>query len=127
MKTMTFPVFRTAVPTALLLALPAAAEWTDDPSAQTLAQGTVVLENVTANGTKLFLSSLLGKLLLSLVCAAVLCHTVNSLNAEACCEDSHLHLVAEGWIEGETPFDFEVATELIHEVVDIVHLVHHQS
>ena len=53
MKTMTFPVFRTAVPTALLLALPAAAEWTYDPSAQTLAQGTVVLENVTANGTKL--------------------------------------------------------------------------
>ena len=87
----------------------------------------VVLHTFTANGTKLFLSSLLGKLLLSLVCAAVLCHTVNSLNAEACCEDSHLHLVAEGWIEGETPFDFEVAAELGHEVVDIVHLVHHQS
>lgn len=35
------------------LALPASAEWTYDPSAQTLTQGTVVLQNVTASGTKL--------------------------------------------------------------------------
>ncbi len=33
--------------------LPASATWTYDPSAKTLAQGTVVLQNVTANGTAL--------------------------------------------------------------------------
>ena len=82
---------------------------------------------VTTNSTKLFLSSLLSKLFLSLMCTAVACHTVNSLNAESSCKDCHLHLIAKGWVEGETPFDFEVTTKLIHEVIDIVHLVHHQS
>lgn len=37
----------------LAFALPAVAAWTYDPSAQTLTQGTVVLQNVTASGTKL--------------------------------------------------------------------------
>lgn len=53
MKTMTLPGSRIAALAALSLALPAAAEWSYDPSAQTLTQGSVVLQNVTANGTKL--------------------------------------------------------------------------
>ena len=53
MKAIFLPVSRFAAWAAVFLALPAAAEWTYDPSAQTLTQGTVVLENVTANGTKL--------------------------------------------------------------------------
>ena len=38
---------------ALSFALPASAAWTYDSSAQTLTQGAVVLQNVTASGTKL--------------------------------------------------------------------------
>lgn len=38
---------------AAAFAIPAAAEWSYDPSAQTLTQGSVILQNVTANGTKL--------------------------------------------------------------------------
>ena len=55
MKTTVLPGFRIAAPAALALALvlPAAAEWTYDSSAQTLTQGSVVLQNVTASGTKL--------------------------------------------------------------------------
>ena len=55
MKTTALPGSRIAAPAALALSLvlPAAAEWTYDPSAQTLTQGTVVLQNVTASGTSL--------------------------------------------------------------------------
>ncbi len=53
MKEPSLPVSRIAAWAAVCLAIPAAAEWTYDPSAQTLAQGSVVLANVTANGAKL--------------------------------------------------------------------------
>ena len=53
MKALSLPVSRIAAWAAVCLALPAAAEWSYDPSAQTLTQGSVVLANVTANGAKL--------------------------------------------------------------------------
>ena len=53
MKALSLSVSRIAAWAAVCLALPAAAEWSYDPSAQTLTQGSVVLANVTANGAKL--------------------------------------------------------------------------
>ena len=40
---------------ALACALPATASWTYDPSARTLTQGAIVLQNVSASGTKLMI------------------------------------------------------------------------
>ena len=54
-------------------------------------------------------------------------HSVDVSDAEARSEDRYLHLVAEIGVETDTPLDFEVGTELLHEVVHLVHLLHHEA
>ena len=54
-------------------------------------------------------------------------HAVHVLDAEARGQDGYLHLLAQFGIGGESPFDFEVAAELCHKVVHVVHLLHHKS
>ena len=51
-------------------------------------------------------------------------HAVDIFDAEACSKDSDLDLLAKLWVDGESPLEFKAATETIHEVIDIVHLVH---
>ena len=53
-------------------------------------------------------------------------HTVDALDTEAGSEDGDLHLLAQFEVGGKTPLDLEVVAELGHEVVHVVHLLHHQ-
>ena len=57
---------------------------------------------------------------------AVAGHAVDAVNAEACGQNGNLDLLAQFRISGKTPFDFEVVAEFAHEVIDVVHLLHHQ-
>ena len=54
-------------------------------------------------------------------------HTVDILNAEACCKDSNLDLLVEFRVNGQSPFQLEVGTEVIHELCHIAHLLHGQT
>ena len=57
----------------------------------------------------------------------VAAHAVHVFNAEACGQDGNLHFVAQLGIGGQSPFDFEIAAKLGHEVVHVVHFLHHQA
>ena len=46
--------------------------------------------------------------------------------SESCCEDSNLHLVTKCRIVSYTPLQFKIG-ELLHEVVNLSHLIHHQT
>ena len=77
-----------------------------------------------------------GRLLLFLGAAFVLllgvllhvaAHSVNVLYAEARGEDGNLDFVAQFGVGGESPFYLELGVKLRHEVVHVVHLLHHQA
>src|SRR3712207_9214250 len=53
--------------------------------------------------------------------------TVYILDTEARSEDGNLYLLAQFGVDGQSPLYFEVAAELGHEVVYVVHLIHHQA
>ena len=54
-------------------------------------------------------------------------HAVYILNTEARCKDSNLDPFTQFRVYGNSPFDFKVASKLRHEVVDIVHFLHHEA
>ena len=54
-------------------------------------------------------------------------HTVHILDTEAGGQDGDLDFLAQLGIGGETPLDLEVAAELGHKVVHVVHFLHHQA
>ena len=49
------------------------------------------------------------------------------LQSESCCQDGDFYLAAQLRVDGKSPFQLEVVAELLHEVVDIVHLVHGET
>ena len=54
-------------------------------------------------------------------------HFIYALQTEACSKQGDLYLAAKSGVGGQTPFCFHVVTELAHEVVDFVHLFHHEG
>ena len=54
-------------------------------------------------------------------------HFGHVLDAETGGENSYLHLLAKFRGERDTPLFLEVRAELLHEVVHLVHLLHHQA
>ena len=65
--------------------------------------------------------------LLSRVLLEVVAHAVDVVDAEARGEYRHLDALAQLGIERQSPLQLELAAEALHEVVDVVHLVHRQS
>ena len=53
-------------------------------------------------------------------------HTVDIVDAEASGQNGDLDFLAQFGVGSQSPLDFEVVAELRHEVVDIVHLFHHE-
>ena len=53
-------------------------------------------------------------------------HTIYIFDTKTSSKDSNLNLLTKFEIGSQTPFDLKVTTELCHEVVDIIHLLHHQ-
>ena len=53
-------------------------------------------------------------------------HAVDIGDAESCGEYGDLHALAQFRVDGHAPLDFEVAAELVHEVVYVVHFLHHE-
>src|SRR5574344_2783177 len=78
--------------------------------------------------TLCFFLLLLGNALCLFLCVTTCMsmHDVDVLYTETSGEDSYLHLLAQFGVGGKSPLEFEV-TEFCHEVVDIVHLLHHQA
>ena len=54
-------------------------------------------------------------------------HAVYVADAEARGEDGDLDLLAQLGIDGDTPLDLEAVVKLGHEVVHVVHLLHHEA
>ena len=54
-------------------------------------------------------------------------HSLYILESETCCENGYLFAASQFRVNGKTPFQFEVVTEFLHKVVDIIHLVHGQA
>ena len=81
-----------------------------------------------AAGVVHLLFLLIGSLLLDSALLDALGHgTMYAVDAETGGQDGDLDFLTEFGVEGQTPFDFEIVVELLHEVVHVVHLVHHQS
>ena len=57
----------------------------------------------------------------------VLVHSIHVLDTKTGGKYCDLDLLAQFGIDADTPFDFEIASETRHEVVDIVHFLHHQT
>ena len=54
-------------------------------------------------------------------------HAVDILKTETGGKDCHLNLFAQFRVSPDTPLYLEIARETCHEVVDIIHLLHHQT
>ena len=86
----------------------------------------VAVAAVLTLGFLLLLGGNAGGLLLRVAVLAVAGHAVDAVDAEAGGQDGDLHALAQLGVGGQSPLDFEVVAELAHEVVHVVHLLHHQ-
>ena len=54
-------------------------------------------------------------------------HSLYVFETETCCQYGNLDTASQLWVYGESPLQLEVISELLHEVVHIVHLIHGQT
>ncbi len=54
-------------------------------------------------------------------------HAIDIIKTKSCGEDCHLHLLTQFWVSAKSPLYLKVIIKLSHEVIDIIHLIHHQT
>ena len=86
----------------------------------------ITLSSFFVLGSLLFLFGNSSRLLLGML-LEVSVHAFYVLQSESCCQDGDFYLAPQLRVDGKSPFQLEVVAERLHEVVDIVHLVHGET